>query len=250
MPKLNEEELNEVNEKRKRLDYLSRRYGSNYYIEEAKYIRWKKNIDESTGEEFFFCTPGTDSIQYALEQSPERLYNGILKNNREPMMVGESKKNYLIRCLRRKVEPEDYSIMEQVIDDYCTFPPYIALLQYEKMKNVPTLVAVFGRDGSYSLNKIVEKLDPKQIVDYFSIGIKRPSMEFIKKHGSYYLSNMVTLVEFIPKIEYPMIKMPDMYEIMQMYAKKKGLQVGQVFDCKTGDFIRNPNMAEIRCLMQ
>ncbi len=102
MPKLNEEELNEVNEKRKRLDYLSRRYGSNYYIEEAKYIRWKKNIDESTGEEFFFCTPGTDSIQYALEQSPERLYNGILKNNREPMMVGESKKKLLNKMLKEK----------------------------------------------------------------------------------------------------------------------------------------------------
>lgn len=75
-------------------------------------------------------------------------------------------------------------------------------------------------------------------------------MEFLKKHGSYYLSNMVTLVEFMPKTEYPMIKMPDMYEIMQMYARNKGLQVGQVFDCKTGDFIRNSTITEIKCLMQ
>ncbi len=118
------------------------------------------------------------------------------------------------------------------------------------MKNVPTSITVFGNNGSHSLSEIVEKLDPKQIEDYFPIGIRRPSMEFLKKHGSYYLSNMVTLVEFMPKTEYPIIKMPDMYEIMQMYARNKGLQVGQVFDCKTADFIRNSTITEIKCLMQ
>lgn len=152
--------------------------------------------------------------------------------------------------LKKKVELEDYSIMEQMVNDYCTFPPYIALLQYEKMKNVPTSVTVFDNNSSHSLSEIVEKLDPKQIVDYFPIGIKRPSMEFLKKHGSFYLSNMVTLVELMPETEYPIIKMPDMYEIMQMYARTKGLQVGQVFDCKTGDFIRNPNITEIKGLME
>ena len=250
MSKLNEQELNEINKKRERLDYLSKKYGENYYIKEAREIRERKNIEEPTGEEFFYCTPGIDSIQYALEQSPERLYNGILKDSREPMIVGESKKNYLIRCLRKKIEPEDYSIMEQMVNDYCTFPPYIALLQYEKMKNVPTSVTVFDNNSSHSLSEIVEKLDPKQIEDYFPIGIRRPSMEFLKKHGSYYLSNMVTLAEFTPETEYPMIKMPDMYEIMQMYARTRGLQVGQVFDCKTGDFIRNPNINEINGLME
>lgn len=250
MSKLNEQELNEINQKRERLDYLSKKYGENYYIREAREIRERKNIEEPTGEEFFYCTPGIDSIQYALEQSPERLYNGILKDSREPMIVGETKKNYLIRCLRKKVELEDYSIMEQMVNDYCTFPPYIALLQYEKMKNVPTSVTVFDNNSSHSLSEIVEKLDPKQIVDYFPIGIKRPSMEFLKKHGSFYLSNMVTLVELMPETEYPIIKMPDMYEIMQMYARTKGLQVGQVFDCKTGDFIRNPNITEIKGLME
>lgn len=250
MSKLNEQELNEINQKRERLDYLSKKYGENYYIREAREIRERKNIEEPTGEEFFYCTPGIDSIQYALEQSPERLYNGILKDSRESMIVGETKKNYLIRCLRKKVELEDYSIMEQMVNDYCTFPPYIALLQYEKMKNVPTSVTVFDNNSSHSLSEIVEKLDPKQIVDYFPIGIKRPSMEFLKKHGSFYLSNMVTLVELMPETEYPIIKMPDMYEIMQMYARTKGLQVGQVFDCKTGDFIRNPNITEIKGLME
>lgn len=44
---------------------------------------------------------------------------------------------------------------------------------------------------------------------------------------------MVTLVEFMPTTDCPLIKMPDIYEIMQMYARKKGLQVGQVFDCGT-----------------
>lgn len=61
---------------------------------------------------------------------------------------------------------------------------------------------------------------------------------------------MVTLVEFMLETEYLMIKMPDMYEIMQMYAKTRGLQVGQVFDCKTGDFIRNLTKTEIKYLMQ
>lgn len=102
MSKLNEQELNEINQKRERLDYLSKKYGENYYIREAREIRERKNIEEPTGEEFFYCTPGIDSIQYALEQSPERLYNGILKDSREPMIVGETKKNYLIRCLRKK----------------------------------------------------------------------------------------------------------------------------------------------------
>lgn len=248
LPKLNEQELNEINKKRERLDYLSKKYGENYYIKEARERRRKKNIDEPTGEEFYYCTPGIDSIQYALEQSPERLYNGILKDSREPMIVGESKKNYLIRRLIKKIEPEDYSIMEQMINDYCTFPPYIALLHYEKMKDVQTSVMVFDNNNSHSLSEIVEKLDPKQIEDYFPVGILKPSEEFLKKHGSYYLSDMVTLVEFMPETEYPMIKMPDMYEIMQMYARTRGLQVGQVFDCKTGDFIRNLNITEIKRL--
>ncbi len=248
--KLSEEEAEVLKAKSARLKYLSDRYGENYYIEEGKYLRWKRNIDKPIGEEFYYCTPGIDSIQYALEQSPERLYNGILKNNREPMIVGETKRNYLIRYLKKKIAPEYYSIMEQMIDDYCTFPPYIALLNYEKMKNVQTSVTVFDPNRSHSLNEIIEKLEPKQIADYFTIGIQKPSTEFLRKRGSYYLSDMVTLAEFIPEAEYPMIKMPDMYEIIQMYARKKGLQVGQFFDCKTGDFIRNPNLAEIKRLMQ
>ena len=56
--KLSDEELNELNEMRKRLNYLTKRYGENYYIEEAKFLRWKRNIDEPSSEEFFFCTPG------------------------------------------------------------------------------------------------------------------------------------------------------------------------------------------------
>lgn len=248
--KLNDEELKELNEMRKRLDYLSKKYGENYYIEEARFLRWKRNIDEPSSEEFFFCTPGRDSIQYALEQSPERLFNGILRKNREPMIVEESKKNYLIRCLKKKVNPEDYAIVEQVINDYCSDSTYIALLDYEKMKNIPTSVTVFDKNSSHSVEEIVERLEPMGVSDYFPTRAQRPSMEFLKKHGSSYLSNMVTLVEFIPKAEYPMIRMPDIYEIMQMYAREKGLQAGQLFDCKTGDFIRNPNLTEIKSLME
>lgn len=246
--KLSGEELNELNEMRKRLDYLSKKYGENYYIEEAKFLRWKRNIDEPSSEEFFFCTPGRDSIQYALEQSPERLYNGILRKNREPMIVGESKKNYLNRCLKKKVYPEDYEIVEQVINDYCSYPPYIALLEYEKMKNVPTSVTVFDKNSSHSVGEIVERLEPMEVRDYFPTITHRPSIEFLKKHGSAYLSNMVTLVEFMPKTDCPLIKMPDIYEIMQMYARKKGLQVGQVFDCGTGEFIRNLSLTELKNL--
>ncbi len=39
MTKSNEQELNEINKKRERLDYLSRKYGENYYIKEARKIR-------------------------------------------------------------------------------------------------------------------------------------------------------------------------------------------------------------------
>ena len=233
---------------RKRLDYLSKKYGENYYIEEAKFLRWKRNIDEPSSEEFFFCTPGRDSIQYALEQSPERLYNGILRKNREPMIVGESKKNYLNRCLKKKVYPEDYEIVEQVINDYCIYPPYIALLEYEKIKNVPTSVTVFDKNSSHSVGEIVERLEPMEVSDYFPTITHRPSIEFLKKHGPAYLSYMVTLVEFMPKTDCPLIKMPDIYEIMQMYARKKGLQVGQFFDCGTGEFIRNLSLTELKNL--
>lgn len=246
--KLNDEELKELNEMRKRLDYLSKKYGENYYIEEAKFLRWKRNIDEPSSEEFFFCTPGRDSIQYALEQSPERLFNGILRKNREPMIVGESKKKYLIRCLKKKVNPEDYAIVEQVINDHCSDSTYIALLDYEKMKNIPTSVTVFDKNSSHSVGEIVERLEPMEVSDYFPTRAQRPSIEFLKKHGSSYLSNMVTLVEFVPEADYPLIKMPDIYEIMQMYARKKGLQVGQVFDCGTGEFIRNLSLTELKNL--
>lgn len=246
--KLNAEELKELNEMRKRLDYLSKRYGENYYIEESRFLRWKRNIDEPSSEEFFFCTPGRDSIQYALEQSPERLFNGILRKNKEPMIVGETKKNYLIRCLKKKVNPEDYAIVEQVINDYCSDSPYIALLDYENMKNIPTSVTVFDKNSSHSVGEIVERLEPMEVSDYFPTRAQRPSMEFLKKHGSSYLSNMVTLVEFVPKVDYPLIKMPDIYEIMQMYSRKKGLQVGQVFDCETGEFIRNLSLIELKDL--
>lgn len=247
--KLSDEELNELNEMRKRLNYLTKRYGENYYIEEAKFLRWKRNIDEPSSEEFFFCTPGRNSIQYALEQSPERLYNGILRKNRVPMIVGESKKNYLIRCLKKKVYPEEYEIVEQVINDYCSYPPYIALLEYEKMKNVPTSVTVFDKNSSHSVGEIVERLEPMEVRDYFPTTItQRPSIDFLKKHGPSYLSNMVTLVEFVPKTDCSLIKMPDIYGIMQMYARKKGLQVGQVFDCETGEFIKNLSLTELKNL--
>ena len=57
---------------------------------------------------------------------------------------------------------------------------------------------------------------------------------------------MITLVEFMPTTDCPLIKMPVIYEIMQMYARKKGLQVGQVFDCGTGEFIRNLSLTELK----
>lgn len=138
----------------------------------------------------------------------------------------------------------------KVINDYCSDSTYIALLDYEKMKNIPTSVTVFDKNSSHSVEEIVERLEPMGVSDYFPTRAQRPSMEFLKKHGPSYLSNMVTLVEFIPKAEYPMIIMPDIYEIMQMYAREKGLQAGQLFDCKTGDFIRNPNLTEIKSLME
>lgn len=144
--KLNDEERTELDDRRKDLRELENLLGKSGYL---------KDVSNSNNKELtFVCSPGAKTFYYACRNAPERLYEGPLKNymgelaSKEiPMIVGETKANYIMRVLESaiddKCEMEESfdkkhakEVAEKVVKEYCTSSPGIAMIDISKIKNV------------------------------------------------------------------------------------------------------------------
>ena len=138
------ERIEQILEIRSMLEELEDILGRSKYINERH-----------ASSEVFITVPGDKTVNYACNYAPERLYLGPLKGFiNEPMVVGENKKTYMMRAIRKKIQqiypdPESHeyletlSLAEKVIEYFCSKLPAVAFLSTQRIQNIPVSSIVF-----------------------------------------------------------------------------------------------------------
>lgn len=199
----------------------------------SEYVKQQTNGES----EIYYTSPGANSIYYAMQQSPERLFHGPLNqgSNPLPVLVGEKKEDYYLRVVIDKVNKnyrleEQHSIIDnarKVITKLCSQRPQIALIPITSKKyTLNASLAVEGR----------EQKSLKEYLEYQADG----DMEFWATNtffsdclGGIHPSNCSNLVSTgvkVPASELEFVSVPDSFEMLQIMAKQKGLQPGEKFD--------------------
>lgn len=211
---------------------------------DARLIKLENDLGKSAylktqtndASEIYYTSPGTNSIHYAMQQSPERLFLGPLKQkNPLPVIVGEKKEDYYTRVAIDKIN-KNYRIEEQqpiidnaqkVINQLCSNKPQIALIPIN-MKN-----------KSLNARNLPED-EPKPLINYIKEQpyVDTDPMNFFANEcfGGSHPSNCSDLFSTgvkIPASEMEFINIPDSFDLSQIIAKQRGLKPGEKFDLKT-----------------
>lgn len=187
--------------------------------------------------EIYYTSPGANSIYYAMQQSPERLFHGPLNqgNNPLPVLVGEKKEDYYLRVAIDKIN-KNYRLEEQqpiidnarkVITKLCSQRPQIALIPITSKKYTlnANLAVMHGETKT-----LREYLDHQAGGD---MAWWATSIFFADCLGGIHPSNCSNLVSTgvkVPASELEFVSVPDSFEILQIMARQKGLQPGEKFD--------------------
>ena len=95
---------------------------------------------KNSSDEIYYTAPGAKTFNYACSFSPERLYLGILsqeKGEALPIVLGETKAEYMTRVLDSKLEKlglNDEQLISLknagnfLVKSFCTNPPQVALI--------------------------------------------------------------------------------------------------------------------------
>lgn len=224
--KISEEERKKLTEIRNIFSTLEHELGKNPYVT----FREKDKGIDIVRQEVYMTVPGTKTIHYA-KNAPERLYFGPLGNYWYidfPMVVGESKKEYLMRILKYRIENCTYNadqeelveLAEKVIDYYAKHSSSIAFINFMDMLDKPVYTISYGMYGETCLK------------DYYrSLMESRYKVEHIFSHQrndrpeSYEIGNLVTLAKYIPT-DLSFANFPDVYSLKQQYLKDMGISEG------------------------
>ena len=208
-----------------------------------------------TSSAIYYAAPSGTSIYYAMQQSPERLFHGPLRQGSNPMpvIVGESRESYYMRVVIDKVN-KLYSIDERdavianardVIHEFCGYKPCIALFPINSKKY--TLNASFAK---------VEQDIPPTLQDYIqnrakyysSICPENTEFGFIndffnRAHlggwsGSE-LDDLVSVGTHIPPSEIEFVDVLSTFDLSQKIALAKGMKKGDFFHLYTGEKIKD-----------
>jgi len=187
--------------------------------------------------EIYYTSPGSNSIYYAMQQSPERLFHEPLNQGENPLpvLVGEKKEDYYLRVAIDKINKnfrleEQPAIIEnarKVITKLCSKRPQIALIPINSKKYVLNASNAFAHRTAMPLRDYLE-LQAKGDMFIWAIGTF-----FAHSSGGKHPSNCSDLVSTkvnVPASELEFISIPDSFEMLQIMAKLKGLQPGEKFD--------------------
>lgn len=245
----------EIQEARSKLERLESMLGqSSPYTNQVK-IGTKTY--KHTSDEVFFTSPGTKTIEYTCKNSPERLYLGILKQNRgeaEPIVVGETKQTYMLRVLQSKIQRkypdktsaeyiEALQLAREITEYYCSKRPAFALIDINQAKNIPISTIVYRADKLFTLGDWINlQINPPDtpngpgwsnidcVGDFFS-------KEFGTATEKNNLGDIATISRNIPNEAVKgIIDMPDEFEIKQMFARAKGIKDGDLIDYHTCEY--------------
>ncbi len=188
----------------------------------------------------YYTSPGANSIYYAMQQSPERLFHGPLNQGKTPLpvLVGETKEEYYLRVAVSKInkmysKEEQKPIIEnakKIIKKLCSQRPQIALIPISSKKYTLNASLAFVRGKPKTL---------KEYLNYQSGGNMAwwaTTTFFADCLGGIHPSNCSNLVSVgvrVPASELQFISIPDSFEIAQLIALQKGLRPGEKFNLYT-----------------
>ena len=212
--KLSEDEKVQRDRRRNALNALEELLVRSRYLDNQE----KKGNNE---QQIFLTLSEKDTMAYALEASPERLYLGPLREYRResmgektPIIIGEKKNTFFKKVLQDMVYAEfqdEKSVeykkamknVEEVVKSYCTLRPSFALINIADIKDIPVCDIVYDEEKKSTLKECIVR-------------------------GNKDLGDLATLRRFIPDDSFAIVDVMDSFEMRQLYAKSKGLKVGQL----------------------
>lgn len=223
---LTEEEKDKIKRKRLLLNKLE---------ELTKLSPFLSGIDKEEEERLYITSPGTKTFYYALNGSPERLYMGPLFQEYSaplPFIVGESKYDYYLRVLKRKLkdkyineESKEYkealSLGEEVLKEYISKKPLIALIKVSNIKDL-----YFSYAG-FKPKRLSDRIK-ESITNYYSFFSNEDNV-YIGGNG---LDNLSTN-DYSSITEISLLDVLDGFDLRNIYARSKGLPVGTLVDYNT-----------------
>ena len=228
--KMTNREKKEIKDRRESLHQLENILGKSRFIQAG--------IEKANGNEYndeiFLSTPGGTTIHYALQHSPERLYEGPLKNLVGfGEIVGEEKDSYIFRCIeeeiyRRYGDSREYKQYIQIARDvakyYCSQNPGIALIDINKIKDIKVGRTNFNNTSPEVILKNCVFDWTRKISDFFTRGCFG-DMEGAK-------TDLATRASFIPKDAISIVNIMDEYQLNQIRYMAKVKKIGNTFDDK------------------
>lgn len=231
--KISEEDRCELAEIRNIFNTLEHELGKNPYVT----FREKDKGIDIVSQEVYMTVPGTKTIHYA-KNAPERLYFGPMGQYWYidfPMVVGESKKEYLMRVLKYRIENCTYKVdqeelielAEKIIDYYTQYSSCIAFINFMDMLEKPVYAISYGMYGDTNLKDYYRALlDSRYKVEHIFSHQRNDRPE------SFEIGNLVTLAKYIPT-DLSFANFPDVYSLKQQYLKERGIEAGVPVSYKT-----------------
>lgn len=201
--------------------------------------RQEENSQEIVDKELFITVPGTKTIYYA-KHTPERLYLGPIGRDslhNFPMIVGESKKDYLMRILKYQIDhrtmyvelEELYDVADTVLDYYTQEPSCISFIDIPSMLAKPVYSQYYGEG------------DGNNLINYHNLmntGRNYLCNAFTKETDDSYetpydMGNWVVLTTDVPHDSISFANFPDLFALKQLYLKEKGIPNGTPVDYYT-----------------
>lgn len=192
----------------------------------------------------YLSAPGYSTIEYAMKQSPEKFFNGPLKKINEALIVGEDKVSFIRRNLISKFNAKgispDFQDIDIAVNGLCTQKPCIAFLDISKLKKIPISPVSYNRNGTSTVEEYLKEMDLKYINDFFSSSSFQETKYNTQKQIGF--TDLATLARFIPQDAIQVISIPDIFEIKQRLALKKGFVQGDKVNYETIDVIEKNNI--------
>lgn len=198
------------------------------------------NFQTNSINETYLTSPGVKTFYYGCEYSPERLWLGLLyqdRNNAEPVIIGETKEEYAKRVISKKIERMDDSISEEdkeeltkccnrIIHKLCSHNPVVAMIPIHKIKNI-LISHASAQNGSTTLS---EKFEEERFAK------NNPVYYFSQNTDGAETNNFgnITTLEQIPSKFLQFFEVEDTFTLMQRKAILQGRKVGDKIDFFTG----------------
>lgn len=240
--KITEEERKKLLHIREGLKKLESEISKNHF----QIYREEENESEIVEKELFLSVPGTKTIHYCTS-APERFYLGPVGSDSFsyfPMITGESKKDYLMRILKFRIEnmtrdadqDELLEMAEKVVDYYTQKSSSIAFIPNREVIDKKVYSTYYGNGDGDNFKRFCERMKSGKyyVTHAFTI---QPKDVYEEPED---IGNLVVLSSDVSKDSLTFSTFPDMYDLRQTYTKEKGIKEGvpvEYYSCKKLDTI-------------